>query len=148
MKAILIDPFAKTITETEIEEGITAIYAVLSTDKVKVGTFQIIELDIVARVRNTLYIDDNGLLHTPPVKHFFELHGYAQPLAGRGLILGTTRGGDSRSTTYELARVRTAITFRDDIRHAGFEHATGKIDHPVLGPGTTVFAQRAIFEDK
>lgn len=148
MKAIRINPFDKTVTAVEIEGGLDAIYAALSTDKVKVGMFQIIELDSVNRVRNTLYIDDNGLLHKPPIEHFFTLPGYPQPLAGCGLILGTNRVGDSVSTTYELDAVRTMIGFRDDLRHVGFEHSTGRMDHPVLGPGTRVFAERAIFKDK
>lgn len=111
MKAILIDPFIKSVAEAEIEPGIGAIYAALSTDTVKVGTFQIINLDVVNRIRNTLYIDENARLHKPHISHGFEFGNYHTPILGRGLILGTTNSGNSRSSTYDLQKVSLAVTF-------------------------------------
>lgn len=148
MTAILINPFDKTVTALAMLDGLAAIYAALSSGPVQVGTFQIIELDKIQHVRNTLYIDDNGLLHTPPVDRFFEIGDYPQPLAGCGLILGTNAVGDSTSTTYDIQTVRPMIRFRDDIRHVGFEHSSGRVDHPILGPDTAVFAERAVFKPK
>lgn len=111
MKAILICPFAKTVTETEIDTGLAAIYAALSTDDIQVGTFQIINLDVVDRVRNTLYVDEDARLRRPALKCGFEFGNYHTTLLGRGLILGTSRGGESRSTTYGIQQIRIGVRF-------------------------------------
>jgi hypothetical protein len=146
MRGIIICPFSKTIGDAVVMPGRDGIYTALSTADVRVGTFQIINLDTVNRVRNTLYVDDDGLIRKPPVTKFFQLPGYPQPIAGRGLILGTSRGGNSVSTTYDLGRVRAVVTF-PNVAHVGFAKIDETLDHPKLGT-VRVLGQRAIFEER
>lgn len=143
MKGFLICPFAKTVEPIDLGEGLPAIYAALSTPTVRVGTFQIINLDVIGGVQNTLYLDDNALVRRPPVDKFFALPGYPQPLAGRGLIVGTDDEGDDTDSTYTLEKVREAVTF-PDVEHLGFERISGTAKHPVLGD-VTVIGQRSVF---
>lgn len=43
---------------------------------------------------DVIYVDDEGLIKGP-VYQFFGVKGYPQPLAGRGLVLGTDKQGNS-----------------------------------------------------
>lgn len=78
MRAVLIDPTTKTITEMDHSDSLEGMYAVLDCEdinSVRVGQFIY------------LWVDGEGYLKepTPPL---FEWEGYGQPLAGKGLILG------------------------------------------------------------
>lgn len=125
MKAILIDPYALTahhqgiltfapeqvVTEIEIEEGIEAIYAALSTTERPVDCFD------VARIGDAgdgIFVDDNGLMTNPT--HFFSyrpsgaVDDYGHPcLAGRGLILGCDEDGNSIAPKVTVEEVREAV---------------------------------------
>jgi hypothetical protein len=131
MRAILICPFNRTITPTVVAKGIDAIYDALSPAHFRVGTFQIIDLGLTKGTRNTLYIDDDAHVRKPPVEKFFALPGYPYPIAGRGLILGTNRAGNSCDTTCALEQLQV-ITF-PKVALAGFEKLNGTMEHPVLG---------------
>ena len=78
MQAYLIDPFTKTITEVEYSGDIQDIYRLIEAKPFDCARFNA-EGDVV-------FVDDNGLLNVP--FHFFQVEGYPQPLAGKGLVLG------------------------------------------------------------
>jgi len=143
MRAILIDPVAKTVREVEHDGDYREIYRLLSDPEndIKVDTFDAIGIDGV----NSIYIDDNGLLNDP--KYFFKWEGYAQPLAGRGLILGTDEEGASISTTLTLDFVAAKVGYMA-LRVDDIVPFSGTMDHPVLGPNTPVIGNRPVFSTR
>lgn len=98
MKAILIDPFSQTIRPVEISEKnfLRDAYSFINCDCItSAGELQ---------NGDTAYVDDNGLLIGPT--HFFRWAGYPEPLAGRGILCGSNREGESvdvKSTVEEIA---------------------------------------------
>ena len=84
MRAILIDPAKQTITEVDYDGNWTSI-----STHIDCTTFA---SAVVFENEDTLYIDDEGLWGAT---HFFRIEGYPDPLAGRGLILGTNEDGES-----------------------------------------------------
>jgi hypothetical protein len=102
VKAYLIDPFARAITEVEHDDTLQDIY-------------KHIEADCIDAVRldreDTIYIDDNGLYQQPQA--FFRVHGFANPLAGKGLVLGTDHEGYSVEPICSIEDVENIISFID-----------------------------------
>jgi hypothetical protein len=102
---ILIDPWKRSVTQVLCMSGDAALH----------DMYKFIGCDCVDRVvwpvpnsRNDVWIDDNGLLHEP-VPVTFNVRGYDQPLAGRGLVLGFTNSGKSVSTTLTIDQVKMQI---------------------------------------
>lgn len=139
MKAILIDPFNETVTEVEHNGDYKHIYALLSHPDHPVDCFTVVRIEY----DDAIFVDDEGLLKDP--KHFFVLEGYDQPLAGKGLVLGTNVVGESVSPVSTLEDVRKRVSFRHDIRLLDFEHFEGTTDDPLLGKDTHVIGSRPIF---
>src|SRR5215510_11218740 len=95
LRGILIDPVAKSITEVECDE-----YPAWK---------DLIEVDLISAVqileypggnRETLWVDDEGLLNEKKNKGpFFRIATHPQPLAGKGIVFGTSvSDGDTVST--------------------------------------------------
>src|SRR5437879_415732 len=106
VKGILIDPTAKSITETTIKDyDYTKVYPLIEA-----GTFDIIAFDDT----NALFIDDEGLFKE--TKSFFVVQGYAQPVAGKAVLLGNNEDGDTVSTTWNLDAIKAPVSFPDGIR--------------------------------
>lgn len=139
MKAILIDPFNETVTEVEHNGDYRHIYELLSHPEHPVDCFTVVGIEH----NDAIFVDDEGLLKDP--KHFFVWEDYAQPLAGRGLVLGTNDEGDSISPKSKIEDVKKRVSFRHDIRVHDFESFEGVTDHPILGKNTPVFGSRPIF---
>ncbi len=108
MKALLlIDPVAQTITEAEYDGDSRNIALLLSDAErcIKCSTFTAIyPVDGL-----TIFVDNNGLLNEP--KYFFRYEGYAQPIAGRGLVPGANREGASVAATLTIDDLKPKITF-------------------------------------
>lgn len=96
MRAILIDPFERSVKEIELAPGIKAIYAAIQAD-----CFCTVNLDAEG---DAIYLDDDGLFKEG--QEFFAIGNYPHPLAGRGLVLGCDDAGDSvePQTTIETIR--------------------------------------------
>jgi hypothetical protein len=56
------------------------------------------------------YVDDEGLLKTP-FKGFFQLSFMQQPVAGNGIIVGTSPEGNDISTELDVATICQHIRF-------------------------------------
>lgn len=139
MKAILIDPFEKTVTEVDHNGNYRQIYTLLSHPEHRVDCFTVVQIEN----DDAIFVDDEGLLKDP--KHFFVWRGYPQPLAGKGLILGTNDEGDSVDAVISVEDVKKRVSFRSDLRLHDFESFEGKMDHPLLGKDTPVFGNKPIF---
>ena len=57
-----------------------------------------------------VYCDDEGLLHND-VRHFFGVRGRAEPIAGRGLVLGVDGEGYDASASVTLDALRARVCF-------------------------------------
>lgn len=130
MRAILIDPIARTISETEHNGDYRDIYRLLSDPEhgLEVDDFN----TVLWNNRNVVFVDGEGLLKNP--RYFFTIRGYLQPLAGRGLILGLN-GPETIATDLTLRQVRPSIGFQE-LSVQGFTHEEGKTKyhkHPLFG---------------
>jgi hypothetical protein len=108
MKAILIDPFTRSITEVEYDGDYTKIYSLIDCD-----TFTLAPIN---HRGDGIFVDDEGLFK--PGQEFFKHANYPQPLAGKGMILGCDEEGDSTEPTVSLEDTIKAVRFMtiDEIR--------------------------------
>jgi hypothetical protein len=98
MKAILIDVKARQVREVEIENDLDSIYQAMGVDMIEVAT----------RLPNgdTIFVDEEGLIKGD-IKGWFDV-GAHQPFAGNGLVVGTSRGGDTvacKSTVDDILKL-------------------------------------------
>lgn len=103
MHALLIDPSNKQITVVELPDTgdkLPFIYKHLQCD-----TFDAVTLPN----GDALFVDDEGLLK--PLQHFFAVRGLPEPIAGRGLVVGTDDRGRSISPTTTLAELTENVKF-------------------------------------
>lgn len=102
-KAILINAKDKTISEVTIT-NYKDIYKFCGFE-----LFTCVQMDAKG---NTLYVDDEGLLNGTDFG--FIIKGYAQPLMGNAIILGTNRNtGDSVDTSLTTEQVFKMVSFFD-----------------------------------
>lgn len=108
MRAILVNPWTKEITELEIEPGIHAIYRQLSNPLgPKVDCFCV---GVSWPNGDTLYVDDEGLLKSG-MRLWDAGRRDRQLLAGNGLILGSSRNGNSVSAKTPLVDLQVQFKF-------------------------------------
>ena len=105
MRAILIDPVKKTVTEVDYTGPYTQIYEFIhaSTFCLAGSFLSYSGPESFDHKCDDMYVDDEGLFD--PKFGWFMWTGYPTPLAGYGLLLGTNHVGDScsiRSTIEEL----------------------------------------------
>lgn len=84
MRAILIDPFTRSISEVECN-GMEDIYRLTDCD-----TFTAVTIN---DHNDGIFVDDEGLFK--PDQAFFKHKNYPEPLAGKGLILGCDEDGET-----------------------------------------------------
>ena len=101
MRAILIDPFTRTITDVEYSGDYKDIYKLIDCDTFTVAT--------INNRDDGIFVDDEGLFK--PGQAFFWHDGYPQPLAGRGLVLGCNEEGES---------VEPSVSMADVVNHTRF----------------------------
>lgn len=103
MRAIIINAETRTITETEIDGSLKSLQQIVG--------------GLIETVYDGLdddhhcYVNEEGLLENP--QHFFLFKDGHQPLAGNGVILGSTADGDEAACTLTLDWVKERITFMD-----------------------------------
>ena len=101
-KAILIDVQAQTITETQIGHY-SDIYAKIGSG---CHTFACpVEFDN----GDSLYIDDEGLYHDP--KGCFVMKGWAVPVVGNAIILGSDEEGESVDCQSTIEAIQSQVKF-------------------------------------
>ena len=93
MKTILINPFERTITEVDYNGDFHQIYGLIECD-----TFDCVRIN---NQGDAIFVDDEGLI-SGKEQAFFGWYGYPQPLAGRGMIIGSDIAGESVSTKITL----------------------------------------------
>lgn len=114
LKGLLIDPETESITEVEIAKGSKCLDDLYKA--IKCDTVDCIRAGVVLsggkRKEDDIWVDDEALLGEP--KHFWILPGYAQPIAGRGVILSADDEGGCISHTLtpdEVEELKRVIEF-------------------------------------
>ena len=102
MKAILIDPGARSIEYVETLAALHDIYKLVGEDS--------IDSAFVFGKGEVGFVGDHSALQNPPLPHFF-VPGYKWPLHGRMLVLGVSPGGASRSTRLTVEQLSAVIIF-------------------------------------
>lgn len=102
MRAIVIDPFDRTATEVVISgNDLQEIYATLGVTCI--DAVRLPEGDVI-------YVDDEGLLKG--ATGFFHLVGLTpNPLAGRGLLVGSGADGSDADPVIQISAVISRLKF-------------------------------------
>jgi len=113
MRAFLINPKDKSITEIETKGELGDLYKLIGCN--------LIDVVILNDEEDVLYLDDEGLYRTP---NYFRFGINPNPLAGRAVVLGTNIDGEAISPkllTLELLEVsvsfisgETAVTMAEE----------------------------------
>lgn len=96
----LIDPVEQTVTEVPYSGNYEEIYQYIGADAFD-----------VARVNehgDGIYVDDEGLINGKQ-QAFFQIQGYHQPLAGKGLYMGCDAEGETVAPYATLEEVKDSI---------------------------------------
>jgi hypothetical protein len=96
MRAILIDPFTRTISEVDYN-GTGDIYTMIGCEIFTAVT--------INEYGDGLLVDDEGMFN--PDQAFFKHKDYPEPLAGKALVLGSDEEGDT---------VEPAVSLQETIR--------------------------------
>jgi len=103
MRAIIINPENRTITETEIDGSLRTLQQIVG------GMIEPVYQGLDDN--HHCYVNEEGLLCDP--QHFFMFKGGHQPLAGHGVILSTTDDGGEAPCILSLDAVEERVTFMD-----------------------------------
>lgn len=96
MKAFFVDPFNREVKQIDYSGDFNEITKMLACDMFTCATFN--------NKGDTFFVDDEGLFKAN--RMFFEHHGYATPLCGFGLVLGTNPSGESVEPTVTLEELQ------------------------------------------
>lgn len=149
MKAYLIDPFAikvsrsgkPTVTgdlirEVDYDGNIQSIYTFLSHPLMSVDTFDVVGFPD----GDSIYVDDDGL--GKEADFWFRIHGFHQPLRGRGLMLGCDENGDSIAPKMTLETLRRNIQIGTGITTFWYDDAGRILGQHHLGTVESIFWHR------
>jgi Domain of unknown function (DUF3846) len=101
MRAIVIDPAARTVEEIDTDGSLASLQEVVG------GCIEY----VAVHDNHHCYVNEEGLLEQP--EHFFMFDGGHQPLAGRGIILSSTPEGDEAPCGLPLDWVSQRVSFMD-----------------------------------
>ena len=104
MRAYLINPFAREVTEVDYDGDFNQIYGFL-------GGVRCFTCVTINQEGDGVFIDDEGLFNGD--NEFFSVAGYPEPLAGFGLVLGCDPEGESCAPSLTLETLRDRVKFLD-----------------------------------
>jgi hypothetical protein len=111
VRGILIDPFACAVTDVELDAShLDNPHRQLSNEVHPVRSLALAYCPFL-RVGEAIYVDNQGSLETSV--RFFRIAGLEPPLAGKGLILGTDKEGNTISASSSLELITAAVTFAE-----------------------------------
>lgn len=105
MRAILINPFDRTVTEIEVSGDWRSVSEAVGADYL-----DLVKLD----QRHDLWVDDEGLFKED--QQLFWIQGFPAPLAGMAVILGHDNRGESADATAHLSMISQRISWWDGSR--------------------------------
>jgi len=102
VQGFLINPKEHLITEIETDGELHSLYKLLDC--------HLIDIVVLNDEEDVLYLDDDGLSRSPT--NYFRFGTFPNPLAGKGVILGTDIEGEAISPrTVTLKTLETSVTF-------------------------------------
>jgi hypothetical protein len=111
VRAILIDPFACTVTDVELDAShLDNLHRQLSHEVHPVRSLALAYCPFL-RVGEAIYVDNQGSLESSV--RLFRIAGLEPPLAGKGLVLGTDKEGKTISASSSLELITAAVTFAE-----------------------------------
>jgi hypothetical protein len=140
LRGILIDPYTKTVKVVHVDPY-PAWKELIQCDTITSVPFGIHE---DTHVNETLWCDDEILLHATDDTRYFQIENYPQPLGGRGIILGTDQAGETVSSAVPLAFVQRVTSWPDvKFSHITYDDPSDE-KHEVFG-SVVVHRQHAHF---
>lgn len=122
MKAYLIDPSNRSVTEVEYTGNYRNINTHLSGEGFDVQYFTAVYTAVIKEDGTPdhtkpmdVFVDDEGLINENPFG-WFTIKGYGGLLRGKGLVLGHNDEGDSVSPNVTLAEVTKAVGFPSEFQ--------------------------------
>ena len=103
MRAILINPFTRTVSDIDTDASLDELYEFLQVEVITV---------MQVGASHVMILDDEGLMKSKIEQEYFQLKGMDQPLAGRGLILADEYG-ESRPATLSIKEVEDKVVWLD-----------------------------------
>jgi hypothetical protein len=127
MRALLIDPEKRTITEIEFEGDYRTIQAILGCSSFTNGSRPL--NGSLEEGFDTLYVSDDDLEDRDDPRFWFQVDAdrdppSSYPLAGLGLVLGVDEEGKGCNARISIAELTARITFTQR-KFRGFEMFTG-----------------------
>jgi hypothetical protein len=101
MRAYLIDPIERRITEVDYDGNYKSIYKLIDCERFDCVRF--------SDNGDCAYVDDEGLFVEN--QGFFKIEGYPQPVAGKALVLGTDEEGGSVSPILSFDEIWHKVLF-------------------------------------
>jgi hypothetical protein len=109
-KAIKIDVQKQTLEYITIEDGLQAIYDAIGNE---CTTFC---CPVSFENEDTIYADDDILLHTDRIKGGFIMENWRVPLLGNAIILGTDMEGNSVDVKADITLMAKQIHFISEFK--------------------------------
>jgi catechol 2,3-dioxygenase-like lactoylglutathione lyase family enzyme len=94
MRAILIDPEARALTEIDIDDTLEAYYDVLGCE--------LVEAVPLPHVSDVMYVDEEGHMRQVAEQHYFSIDDLSAPIVGKALVVGTADNGDTTEPTIDI----------------------------------------------
>jgi hypothetical protein len=109
MRAILIDAAKREVTEVEIPGDLKSLQAA-------VGGY--IETAVRLADEDVIFVNEEGLLQSPPTDHWFVFKGAHQPFAGNGILVGGNDDGETVAAKAPLDAIKRKVEFLtlEDVR--------------------------------
>lgn len=104
MKAILIDPYQKTITETEVPDfNFKELYKLMDCDMIE---------HVYVSDDSALLCDEEGLFKPENKKAFFALLGHPYPITGKSFMIGyDALQGEYEDFKHPMEQVEMAVSW-------------------------------------
>jgi hypothetical protein len=129
MKAYLIDPKQRTITEVNVGKGLPDLYGILKCKHIT-GSGHALRGNITNGF-DSIFVSDDCLEDLPEdeTRYWFQVDAdrnppSSYPICCRGLVHGTDKEGEMCDVTISIAEVRSRITFTQR-KFKGFEVSQG-----------------------
>jgi hypothetical protein len=104
MKAILIDPAARSVGYIETDLELAELHGIIEKDGLSFcRPFPEHRLEVAI-------VGDHSAMQTPALARFF-VEGYGHPLYGKTVVYGVSSDGKDRSTSLSVEQVRSLIEF-------------------------------------
>lgn len=132
MQGYLVDPFEKKVSRVSTS-GYPHFKELIKVDLICAVTVKVYDDGSFMSKRDTLWVDDEGLYVKDQA--YFQVEGYAQPLAGYGILLGTDEEGETVGAYMEFKPFKRMISFLPNIELDHMEsipEGTTEV-HPAFG---------------